>query len=343
MATLYLIEQNTILRKSSDRLLLCQKPPVNRYSAGVRQSDIVVEWPCADIDHVMVFGNVQITTQALHHLLSRSIEVALFTLSGDLLGQLTPPCGKNIFLRVKQYEKYHDLAFRIDFSRMIVHAKIKNALDFLREYYRNHPGSMDAQKVQAMETILPKVDNCSQPQSLLGLEGTASALYFALLSGLLPLQWQFAGRSKRPPKDAANAVMSFGYTVLGNELASLLDGVGLDPALGYYHELDYGRPSLALDLLEIFRHTLVDRLMVNLFNLAILKKEDFAPVPQGGIYLSESGKRKFFIHYERLMGHYKGDVPEKTEQGKYRRILQDQVSLLVATIKEGRPFIPYSA
>lgn len=341
MATLYLIEQNTILRKSGDRLLLCRKPPVNRYSPGVRQDDILVEWPCSDIDHVMVFGNVQITTQTLHQLLEKGIETALFTLHGELLGQVTPPMGKNIFLRIRQFEKYQDNRFRIDFAQKLVYAKICNALHMLRAHAKNNPQILEERELTDLPAALEKINECRDPESLVGLEGSTAATYFKILSKLLPPVWKFAGRSKRPPKDPANAVLSFGYTLAASELASLLDGAGFDPCLGYFHEPDYGRPSLALDLMEPFRHPLVDRLMLTLFNLKILDQTDFTALPRGGTYLSESGKRKFIEHYEKMLGPYQDDLPQENDQPKYRAAFQQQVAHMAKCIKDEVSFAPF--
>lgn len=340
MAVLYLVEQNTILRKSGERLLLCSKPPVNRYSPGVREDDILVQWPLADIDHVMVYGNIQITTQTVHLLLAKNIELAIFTLSGELLGQISPPCGRNIFLRIEQHKRREDAEFRLAFAKMIVESKIANALAVLRGYARNHPGTVVSADLAAMEKIREKVALCGALDSLLGHEGSASAIYFKCLGQLPPPAWKFNGRSRQPPKDAANAVLSFGYTVLANELCSLIDGVGLDPGMGFYHEVSYGRPSLALDLLELFRHPLIDRLMLTLFNRGSLGKDDFRPVAEGGIYLSDDGKRNFFAAYEHYMGEYKDDIPGENE-ALFRNYFQNQVALLCKAIKGEAAFEPY--
>ena len=340
MAVLYLVEQNTILRKSGERLLLCSKPPVNRYSPGVREDDILVQWPLADIHHVMVYGNIQITTQTMHLLLAKNVELAIFTLSGELLGQISPPCGKNVFLRIEQHKRREDAAFRLEFARAIVESKIANALAVLRGYAKNHPGMIVSRDLAAMEKIREKVALCNSPDSLLGHEGSASAVYFKCLGQLPPSAWRFKGRSKQPPKDAANAVLSFGYTVLANELCSLLDGAGLDPGMGFYHEASYGRPSLALDLLELFRHPVIDRLMLTLFNRGSLGKDDFRPVPEGGIYLSEEGKRNFFAAYEEYLGEYRDDIPGGNED-LYRSRFQNQVAMLCKAIKGEAVFEPY--
>lgn len=140
-------------------------------------------------------------------------------------------------------------------------------------------------------------------------------------------------RHKCPPKDPANAALSFGYTIVTSELRSLLDGFGFDPYLGYYHQIHQGRPSLALDLVELYRHSFMDRLMLNLFNLSILNEDDFTEVAKGGIYLSTSGKKKFFVQYEKLAGHYKGQMPMKEDQDAFRRDFQKTVAQLSKIVK----------
>jgi CRISP-associated protein Cas1 len=339
MSALYLIEQNTVLRKSGDRLLLCRKPPKARNSPGVRETDIAAEWPCADVDHVMVFGNVQITTQAMQHLLESGIETAIFTLHGRLLGQLTPPGGKNIFLRQKQYEKSGDEAFALELSKSIVRKKIQDGLEILREFHKNHPESFLSGELDGFETACRKLDEVSNLDSLRGYEGSASALYFKLLGRIPPPEWRFSVRSRLPPKDPANAVLSFGYTIAASELGSILDGVGFDPYLGFYHQIQYGRPSLALDLVEMFRHSMIDRLMLKLFDLGVLDQTDFETVAKGGVYLSAGGKKKFFLHYEKLAGKYRGDTPGEEPGGSFRRMFQDQAAALAATVKDDKPFV----
>jgi hypothetical protein len=153
--------------------------------------------------------------------------------------------------------------------------------------------------------------------------------------------WKFAGRSRRPPQDPANAVLSFGYVIVGAELQSVLDGVGFDPYLGFYHQLDYGRPSLALDLLEEFRHSLVDRLTLNLFNMNILNNDDFFNPPKGGVYLNISGKRKFFQHYERLIGEYLPSAGIDPKAKAFRAIFQQQVQALAKAVQGEADYQPF--
>lgn len=131
-----------------------------------------------------------------------------------------------------------------------------------------------------------------------------------------------------------NAVLSFGYVLVGAELHSLLDGIGFDPYLGFYHTVKYGRPSLALDLLEEFRHSVVDRLALNLFNLGTLKTEDFDTLPRGeGVYLGTTGKKKFFTHYEKMLGQYQSDTDQADKKPGFRVIFQQRIYELANMIR----------
>jgi CRISP-associated protein Cas1 len=341
MATLYLIEQNTVLRKTGDRLLLCKKPH-GRKGGAPRVDEILLDLPCADVDHVMLFGNVQVTTQALQEMLEHGIEFAIFTFSGKLLGQLTPPQTKNIPLRIAQFQKHGDAEFCLRLAKAVVRNKIGNAVSMLREHRYNHPDSITSAEIDALDTLIGRAENAANLDSLRGYEGAATAAYFQLFGRLFNPPWTFTTRTRRPPKDPVNAVLSFGYVIVGNELQALLDGVGFDPYLGFYHAIEYGRPGLALDLLEEFRHPLVDRLALNLFNLGSMTQQDFAPQPEGGIYLNTAGKKKFFAQYERLLGEWTGPTDPAGKPRKFRSVFQSQIAKLNQTVLQGGEYAPFA-
>ncbi len=333
MATIYLVEQNSVLRKTSGRLRLCKKYYQKRKTPGVRQTDVLMEWPGDDIEHIMVFGNIQITTQAMHFLLKRGVETALFSLHGQLLGQVTPPAGRNILLRRRQYCAAADPVFCLGFAKRLIERKISDQYNLIKSYSKNHPGAFTKEESDRFAVFLNAAAEAPNLEVLRGHEGTASAHYFCLLGRLLPNRWQFGGRSRRPPKDPPNAVLSFAYTIIYSELWSLLDGAGFDPYLGFYHQVQYGRQSLALDLLELFRIPLADRLMQRLFNLNILGAEDFETVGRGGVYLSISGKKKFFGQYEKMTGRYRGETTIDPEAGSFRKQFQDEVGQLMKSVE----------
>jgi len=339
MSTLYLIEQNTVLRKTGDRLLLCKKS--HGKSGGPRVDDILLDLPCADVDHVMLFGNVQVTTQALQEMLQHGIEFAIFTFSGVLLGQLTPPQTKNIPLRIAQFKKHDDADFCLRLAKALVRNKIGNAAEMIRQHRKHHPESIAPAEVEALEELVSRAENAASLDNLLGYEGAATAAYFQLFGRMLLPPWTFTTRTRRPPKDPVNAVLSFGYVIVGNELQALLDGVGFDPYLGFYHAVEYGRPGLALDLLEEFRHPLVDRLALNLFNLGSLTEADFARESNGGVYLNTAGKKKFSLQYERMLGELAGATDPAGKPRGFRALFQDQVAALMKAMQQNVDYVPF--
>jgi len=156
---------------------------------------------------------------------------------------------------------------------------------------------------------------------------------------MLKTPWEFATRTKRPPKDPVNAVLSYGYVIVTAELQSLLDGIGFDPYLGFYHQIRYGRPSLALDLVEEFRHCLIDRLALTLFNTEVFDEQDFFKPGSGGIYLSLTGKKKFFKQFEKMLGQFDSATLQDEKTG-FRKLFQQQVAALVNTVQNDVPYKP---
>ena len=340
MATLYLIEQNTILRKTSDRLLLCHRPSTKKTTTThVTQEDIKLEVPCADIDQVMIFGNIEVTTPALHQLLKHNIELAFFTLSGTLLGQLTPPKQKNIELRIAQFDKYHQPEFCLHFSKQIVTSKLNSAYCNVINYLANHPGLFTTREIKKFMEYKTKAAQAIDMDELRGYEGSGSAFYFSLFGKMLNKPWAFDSRTKRPPQDPVNAVLSYGYVIVSSELQSLLDGIGFDPYLGFYHQIKYGRPSLALDLVEEFRHCLIDRLALTLFNTGALSQEDFYKPPTGGVYLSITGKKVFFKQLEKMLGEFDSATTSTNKSG-FRKRFQTQIAALAKTVKDNAEYAP---
>jgi CRISPR-associated protein Cas1 len=323
MARLYLTEQQAILRKTGDRLIV------------EKDHEVLLEVPCFKLEAVLIYGNVQFTTQAAVELLEHGIELALFSSTGKLWGQLTPPKARNVVLRVRQYELTGSEEHCLGFARSIVRGKIRNAVAVLKRFRANHPETLPATSVDTVEKALDRLDECTSLDTLRGIEGSAAAAYFRALAATVPAQLGFEGRQRRPPRDPVNSLLSFGYVLVGNELQSLLDGIGFDPYIGFYHRLDYGRPSLALDLLEEFRPALVDRFTMTLLNLGILTVGDFSRTPEGGLYLNREGKRRYFTEYEKLLNE-----PFAADGGTltFREVFRRQADRLAAHLTRGEPY-----
>ncbi len=328
MPTLYLLEQGAKLEKESKRLLV------------IKEGKIFLEVPEFKIDRVLIFGNVQITTQAMKFLLESGIETSLFTIFGRLVGRLLPAQSKNVFLRMAQFEKAKDENFKLTISKVIVEGKIKNAKAFLQRYSRNHP-EVDFGKAEAeLNSCLEELPRKTRVSSVVGVEGRASAIYFEAFGKMFRKGLQFETRIRRPPPDPVNSLLSLGYTLITNEMFSVTTSIGFDPYVGFLHGIEYGRPSLALDLIEEFRHSIIDRLTLELVNKEILTEDDFEE-KEGAVFLTEDSRKKYFLHYEKRMLTSFQDFEEKIELN-YRRMFYEQAQRFAKTLQEMTPYRPFS-
>jgi CRISPR-associated protein Cas1 len=328
MANIYLTEQSSILRKTGDRLIV------------EKDDEVLLDVQCHKIDAVLIFGNVQFTTQAVHELFEHGIEMAILTRRGRLIGQITSPATKNIELRLAQFRGFERPDFRLQLARNIISGKVQNCLSTMKAFSYNHPEidlKADIQKVQVFSEAVSHTESIEQ---LLGIEGNAAKAYYQGLGRMILGDFVFNGRKKRPPPDPVNALLSFSYTLIFNEISSLLDGMGFDPYLGYLHKPDYGRPSLACDLIEEFRPIAGDRLTLNLINNRILSGDHFHSHSTGeGVYLTREGMKKFFIEYERFLTK-EFSHPASGETVTLRRCFRLQAEMMARCIREGEEYLP---
>lgn len=328
MATLYLTEQGSKLGKTSRRLVV------------EKDKQTLLEIPEFKVDRVLIYGNVQITTQAIAFLLGNGIETSFLTMQGRIKGRLTPIESKNILLRIKQYERYHDHSFRIKMGKSIVRAKIANSRTILMRFSRNHPEINLAKSKKRIEECMGKVENKDSVKSLMGIEGIVASVYFGAYGKMFRRGLQFEKRQKRPSRDPVNALLSFGYVLITNEMLSVLCSVGFEPYIGYLHGIDYGRPSLALDMIEEFRHPIIDRFTLYLVNNQILNENDFEDKEEEGLYLKDDAKKTYFVQFEKYMNReVESNITE--EKKSYRTLLKLQAHKLMDTILKDDPYEPY--
>ena len=329
MANLYLTEQGSILRKTGDRLIV------------EKDDAVLLDVECHKIDSVLIFGNVQFTTQAGHEMFEHGIEMAILTRTGQLIGQITSPATKNIELRVAQFKMHGDEDFKLAFARNVVKGKIRNSLQTLRGFAYNHPDIALKEELEAIESAHGNVDDHVSLDSLNGVEGMAARSYFAGFAKMILGGFRFEGRVKHPPTDPVNALLSLGYTMVFNEISSLLDGMGFDPYLGYYHKVDYGRASLASDLQEEFRAPIVDRLTLRLINNRMLCVGDFYKNPKGeGMYLTREAMKRYFAEYDDFM-NAEFIHPDTMEKTTFRKCFRIQIERLASCVKGEREYLPF--
>ncbi|CUS38396.1 CRISPR-associated protein Cas4/endonuclease Cas1 fusion [Candidatus Nitrospira nitrosa] len=287
---------------------------------------VLMEARLVEVSHLVLFGAVQVSTQVVQELCRREIPISYLSSGGWFYGITTSLMHKNVELRRRQYAAATSRSFCLGLAIRLVQAKIVNCRTFLR---RNHAA--------APETVLLDLKrdhvHAAQAQSLeelLGIEGTAARRYFAEFKGMLKTEgisdFEFDGRNRRPPKDPVNALLSLAYAMLAREWTVTLHAVGLDPYLGFYHQLHYGRPALALDVMEEFRPLLADSAVLTAINNGEVRSEDFIR-RMGSVALTPEGRRRFIETYERRMSQ-EITHPVFGYQVSYRRVLEVQARLL---------------
>lgn len=227
------------------------------------------------LDQVAVFGSVEITAAARRMLLKNNIDTVFLSKDGRYLGRFAPPESKNFPLRHKQFSLLDDQEFGLIFCRQLIRGKLTNMMTLLKRIKRTRGKKEAARKAREIKALLTAVDKTESIESLRGYEGRGSAIYF----GGLPIGFLqdhgFHRRVRRPPTDPVNAVLSLLYTFLFNRVYAAVRLNNLDPYPSFLHSPDYGRHSLVMDLMEEFRVIVVDSLVLSLFNLKILQKDDF--------------------------------------------------------------------
>jgi CRISP-associated protein Cas1 len=289
--------------------------------------EVLTEARLVEVSHLVLFGAIQVSTQVVQELCRREIPISYLSSGGWFYGMTTSLMHKNVELRRRQYAAAENPSFCLRLATRLVQAKIANCRTILR---RNHTA--------APETVLQDLKrdqlHAAQAQSLeelLGIEGTAARRYFSEFRGMLktdgmPPDFDFDGRNRRPPKDPINALLSLAYAMLAREWTVTLHAVGLDPYLGFYHQLRYGRPALALDVMEEFRPLIADSCVLTAMNNGEVRSEDFIR-RMGTVALTPEGRRRFIETYERRMGQ-EITHPVFGYQVSYRRILEVQARLL---------------
>ena len=282
-----------------------------------------------DTSQLNLFGNVQLSAQALRELAAREIPVLHLSYGGWLTAVTTPPPHKNIELRRQQFAAASDPAVCLQLARSFVSGKIRNSRTLLRRNARELPEGL----LYRLAFWRKRAERESPLESLLGVEGTAARDYFSNFSlmfkaggGDRPPAFDFNTRNRRPPRDPVNALLSFLYSMLAKEMLVALIGVGFDPYQGFYHQPRYGRPALALDLMEEFRPLIADSVVIGLINNGEVRPSDFL-TRAGAVALTEGGRRRVLEAFERrldtLVTH-----PRFGYQISYRRVFEVQARLL---------------
>ncbi len=283
-----------------------------------------------EVSQLVLMGNVYVTTPCLHELMSRDVTVSWHSFGGWFMGHTVSTGHKNVEIRTAQYKASFDAAHCLRIAKSLVIAKIQNSRTLLRRNWKDGEAPEDV-----MEAFKFDVDQARRAKSLdelLGFEGNAAARYFGQFQQMIRrndeggFDFDFNNRNRRPPTDPVNALLSFGYSLLTRTWTVTLSGVGFDPYRGYYHQPRYGRPSLALDMMEPFRPLVVDSSVLQVINNGEVKPSDFKSVA-GSVALNDDGRKRFIAAFERRLEH-EITHPMFGYKLSYRRLLELQARLL---------------
>lgn len=319
------------------------------------ESRTVDEVRIKEISHIALFGNIQLTTQAIQTLCAENIPITYFSTGAWFYGITHGHTLKNVFLRINQFQKANSTIERLHTARKFVHGKIRNQRTLLM---RNH-----IQPPERILTMLKALSHMSLKahtlDELLGIEGTAAGLYFSQFSGMfkirdeltdptpqhrtdqyqLQFNFEFTKRNRRPPTDPVNALLSLGYSLLAKDCTIACLAVGFDPYVGFLHQPRHGRPALALDIMEEFRPLIVDSTVLTVINNRIITADDFVRAGNA-VNLTTNGRKKFIEAYERRMNTIITH-PLFDYKVCYRRAIELQARILARAITGEIPdYIP---
>ncbi len=326
-APVYVAEQGTVVGVSGERLSI-RRPEGDPVSVRL-----------LDVSQVSLYGNVQVTAQALRALAERGIPIFHHTYGGWLAAVTSGVLSHNAQLRCEQYRLADHAQRALNIARAIVAGKLQNQRTLLR---RNHPSCPPA-ALRELARLTKAARQGSDADRLFGIEGLGARVYFGHFAGMLkdPMGFDAAGRDRRPAPDPVNAMLSFLYALLLKDAVRALLAVGLDPYRGLYHRMRPGRPSLALDLMEEFRPIVADSVVLWLVNNRVVAPEDF--VRRGpACALKDGARRRVIEAYEARMDTLI-QHPLFGYQASYRRVLEIQARLLARAITgELRAYRPFT-
>lgn len=261
--------------------------------------------PLHNLEGIISFGYRGTSPALMGACAERNISLCYLTPQGKFLARISGKIKGNIVLRHRQYKSSDDEAISMEIARNCILGKVYNARGVLERGLRDHKFQINAEKVKKasdnLKNSIKYIQNSQTKGELRGYEGEAASVYFGVFDELILQQkkeFSFQGRNKRPPKDNVNAMLSFVYTLLANNVVSALESVGLDPYVGYLHTERPGRASLALDLIEELRAVFADRFVLSLINKRIISGKSFIKKENGAVLMNDDLRKKLLIEWQ---------------------------------------------
>ena len=289
--TLYITTQGIYLRLDGESLV------------AEKEQKTVLRLPIHTLSGIVCFGNVMCSPFLLGHCAEKGVKISFLTEYGKFLARVEGGVSGNVMLRMAQTAAARDPAESCAIARNIVTGKILNTRTVLQRRLRDHGNDENCSRiVQLMAHMVRRLESVTDLETLRGIEGEAAKLYFSVFNLLIlnrDRSFEIKNRNRRPPLDPTNALLSFLYTLLVHDCEAALEGVGLDPQIGFLHALRPGRPSLALDLMEEFRAFIADRTVLSLINLNQISGTDFLVSETGAVTLKDDARKTVLLTWQK--------------------------------------------
>lgn len=291
--TLYVTSENSYLSLDGENIVVFEdKKEVGRL-------------PLHNLEGIVSFGYRGTSPALMGACADRNISLCYVTPQGKFLARVTGKIKGNVILRQQQYESSRDKEISLSIAKNCITGKIYNARWVLERAVRDHSFQINTDQVKTasvhLKQSLEYIRNSQSKEQLRGYEGEAASIYFGVFNELILQQkkdFVFCGRNKRPPLDNINAMLSFVYTLLTNQIASALECVGLDPYIGYLHTERPGRVSLALDLIEKLRAPLADRFVLSLINKKVITRKNFKTKENGAVIMDDEARKRLLTEWQ---------------------------------------------
>lgn len=321
MSAIYVTTQGATVQRRSGQFVVC------------KDTSILQNVPETHVRQLILFGNVNLTTPTVAYCLDRQVDVVFLTQGGRFRGRLNGDGGKSAELRRKQYERALDAGFCLEQARAIVAGKVTNLMAFIR---RQREVVASSQGMAQLKKAVESARRAESVETLLGIEGAASAAYFRLFAACVPQPWRFEKRSAHPPRDEVNALLSLSYTLLYNRMASHLNMIGFDPYQGFFHQVRHGHAALASDLIEEFRPLIADALVLKLLRRKQLKRSDLLQ-EKGEYRMCPEASKIFFGEFESKLNSRRAVVVQGDLNLTYAQIMVRQAHRMARVVSGAEP------
>lgn len=325
--TLYITQENYYITRERENIVIKE------------DGKIIKRFPYRILEGIVCFSYLGISPSAIQLCTEQNIAVSFHTPQGKFCGRFIGKTNGNVLLRREQYRIADDDERSLEYAQHSIVAKISNSRKYLLRFHRDHKETIDNELFSFVESELLKsiqlVKSAKDKDSLRGIEGNAATIYFRVFNQLILSNqelFSFHGRSKRPPMDPVNALLSFGYSMLTNECQSALETIGIDSYVGFFHTDRPGRASLALDLVEEFRSYMVDQFVFSMINKRQISAKHFEFKENGSVLLNDKG-RSIFLESWQKRKYLEVTHPYTNEKIKLMLLPYVQAQLMAKTIR----------